>query len=74
MNTQGIGTNAFSRWVKNILNTKLSEKEKQDVEQLIDVLYDDMDKGNFFLGIFYALRFNKFLLFLKNYLQWSVYF
>jgi len=61
MNTQGIGTNAFSRWVKNILNTKLSEKEKQDVEQLIDVLYDDMDKGNFFSWTFLYDLVNSYL-------------
>ncbi|EZA59880.1 hypothetical protein DMN91_001430 [Ooceraea biroi] len=43
-NAQGIGTNAFSRWVKNVLDSKLPEEEQRNVEQLIDVLYDDMDK------------------------------
>lgn len=44
-NGQGIGTSAFSRWVKNVSALDLPEDQRIHVDKLIDKIYDDMDEG-----------------------------
>lgn len=43
-NGQGIGTSAFSRWVKNVSALELPENERIHVDKLIDRIYDDMEE------------------------------
>ncbi|XP_051171373.1 histone-lysine N-trimethyltransferase SMYD5 [Leptopilina boulardi] len=43
-NGQGIGTSAFSRWVKNVTNLQLSDDQRMQVDKLIDKIYDDMEE------------------------------
>lgn len=43
-NGQGIGTSAFSRWVKNVSALELPENERIQVDKLIDRIYDDMEE------------------------------
>lgn len=43
-NSQGIGTSAFAEWVKNVPDLEsLNEKEKKDVDELIDALYTTLE-------------------------------
>ncbi|XP_017886308.1 SET and MYND domain-containing protein 5 [Ceratina calcarata] len=50
-NGQGIGTSAFSRWVKNVSALELPRDERIHVDKLIDRIYDDMDREvSFFLN------------------------
>lgn len=46
-NGQGIGTSAFSRWVKNVSALELPREERIQVDKLIDRIYDDMEEGKF---------------------------
>ncbi|KZC10510.1 PREDICTED: SET and MYND domain-containing protein 5 [Dufourea novaeangliae] len=43
-NAQGIGTSAFSRWVKNVSALDLPREERIDVDKLIDRIYDEMEE------------------------------
>lgn len=43
-NGQGIGTSSFSVWVKNCESLGLDESARQQLNDYIDKLYDDMDK------------------------------
>ncbi|XP_044017428.1 SET and MYND domain-containing protein 5 [Aphidius gifuensis] len=43
-NGQGIGTSAFSRWVKNVTALELPADERIHVDKFIDQLYDQMDE------------------------------
>lgn len=44
-NGQGIGTSAFSRWVKNVSALDLPNEQRIQVDKLIDRIYDEMDEG-----------------------------
>lgn len=44
-NGQGIGTSAFSRWVKNVSALDLPKDERIYIDKLIDRIYDDMEEG-----------------------------
>ncbi|XP_006608248.1 SET and MYND domain-containing protein 5 [Apis dorsata] len=44
-NGQGIGTSAFSRWVKNVSALELPREERIQVDKLIDRIYDDMEEA-----------------------------
>ncbi|XP_008213730.1 SET and MYND domain-containing protein 5 [Nasonia vitripennis] len=43
-NGQGIGTSAFSRWVKNVSALDLPNDQRIQVDKLIDRIYDEMDE------------------------------
>ncbi|XP_034948079.1 SET and MYND domain-containing protein 5 [Chelonus insularis] len=43
-NGQGIGTSAFSRWVKNVSALDLPEDRRIQIDKFIDKLYDDMEE------------------------------
>ncbi|CAK9794697.1 Histone-lysine N-trimethyltransferase SMYD5 [Anthophora plagiata] len=43
-NGQGIGTSAFSRWVKNVSALELQREERIQVDKLIDRIYHDMNE------------------------------
>lgn len=43
-NGQGIGTSAFSRWVKNVSALDLPKDERIYIDKLIDRIYDDMEE------------------------------
>ena len=44
-NSQGIGTSSFAGWVKNVAEiSDLSEKQREEVDQLIDVIYSTLDE------------------------------
>lgn len=43
-NGQGIGTSAFSRWVKNVSALELPRVERIQVDKLIDRIYDEMEE------------------------------
>lgn len=45
-NGQGIGTSAFSRWVKNVSALDLPNDRRMQVDKLIDRIYDEMEEGN----------------------------
>lgn len=45
-NGQGIGTSAFSRWVKNVSALDLPKDQRIYIDKLIDRIYDDMEEGN----------------------------
>lgn len=44
-NGQGIGTSAFSRWVKNVTALELPTDQRIQIDKFIDQIYDDMDEG-----------------------------
>ncbi|CAK9807474.1 Histone-lysine N-trimethyltransferase SMYD5 [Anthophora quadrimaculata] len=44
-NGQGIGTSAFSRWVKNVSALELQREERIQVDKLIDRIYNDMEEA-----------------------------
>ena len=44
-NGQGIGTSAFSRWVKNVFALELPRDERIQIDKLIERIYDDMEEG-----------------------------
>ena len=44
-NGQGIGTSAFSCWVKNVSALELPNEERMQVDKFIDRIYDDMEEG-----------------------------
>lgn len=44
-NGQGIGTSAFSRWVKNVSALELPEEQRIQIDKFIDRIYDDMEEG-----------------------------
>lgn len=48
-NGQGVGTSAVSQWVMKSSELPLQQKEKEQLDQFIDKLYEDMDahSGNF---------------------------
>lgn len=48
-NGQGVGTSAISQWVTRSSELPLPEAEKQQLDNFIDKLYEDMDRvsGNF---------------------------
>ncbi|XP_046622667.1 histone-lysine N-trimethyltransferase SMYD5 [Neodiprion virginianus] len=43
-NGQGIGTSAFSRWVRNVSALELPMNKRMEVDKLIDRIYDDMEE------------------------------
>lgn len=43
LNGQGVGTSVFSEWVKQITKLSLPESEKQNLDMLVEQIYDDMD-------------------------------
>ncbi|KAK0161251.1 hypothetical protein PV327_009741 [Microctonus hyperodae] len=43
-NGQGIGTSAFSRWVKNVSALELPEEQRIQIDKFIDRIYDDMEE------------------------------
>lgn len=43
-NGQGIGTSAFSCWVKNVSALELPDDQRMQVDKLIDRIYDEMDE------------------------------
>ncbi|XP_011496156.1 PREDICTED: SET and MYND domain-containing protein 5 [Ceratosolen solmsi marchali] len=43
-NGQGIGTSAFSRWVKNVSALELPNDQRIQVDKNIDRIYDEMDE------------------------------
>ncbi|KAH0554861.1 SET and MYND domain-containing protein 5 [Cotesia glomerata] len=43
-NGQGIGTSAFSRWVKNVTALELPTDRRIQIDKFIDQIYDDMDE------------------------------
>ncbi|XP_032674612.1 SET and MYND domain-containing protein 5 [Odontomachus brunneus] len=43
-NAQGIGTSAFSRWVKNVSALDLHKDQRIYIDKLIDRIYDDMEE------------------------------
>ncbi|XP_015116224.1 SET and MYND domain-containing protein 5 [Diachasma alloeum] len=43
-NGQGIGTSAFSRWVKNVSALEMPQDMRMRIDKLIDRVYDDMDE------------------------------
>lgn len=43
LNGQGVGTSVFSEWVKKITELNLPESEKQNLDLLVEQIYDDMD-------------------------------
>lgn len=45
LNGQGVGTSVFSEWVKKITELNLPESEKQNLDLLVEQIYDDMDSG-----------------------------
>ncbi|EEB11309.1 SET and MYND domain-containing protein, putative [Pediculus humanus corporis] len=45
MNGQGIGTSSFSEWVKNVSKAELPLKEKQLIDNYIDAVYENFEKG-----------------------------
>lgn len=47
LNGQGVGTSVFSEWVKKIAKLNLPESEKQNLDVLVEQIYDDMDSGKF---------------------------
>lgn len=49
LNGQGVGTSVFSEWVKKITKLNLPESEKQNLDVLVEQIYDDMDSV---VGIF----------------------
>lgn len=48
-NGQGIGTSAFSRWVKNVSALDLPKDQRIYIDKLIDRIYDEMEEGNLYL-------------------------
>lgn len=44
-NGQGIGTSPLSRWVRNCDAVEISTEEREKLDQLIDNIYDQLDKG-----------------------------
>ena len=57
-NGQGIGTSAFSRWVRNVSALDLPNDQRMQVDKLIDRIYDDMEDGiSFFLFFLFSLPF-----------------
>lgn len=47
LNGQGVGTSVFSEWVKKITKLSLPESEKQNLDVLVEQIYEDMDSGKF---------------------------
>ncbi|XP_008546011.1 histone-lysine N-trimethyltransferase SMYD5 [Microplitis demolitor] len=43
-NGQGIGTSAFSRWVKNVSALELPDDQRIQIDKFVDQIYDDMDE------------------------------
>lgn len=58
-NGQGIGTSPLSRWVRNCDALEISAEEREKLDQLIDNIYDQLDKGEF---VFYTLFLNVFFI------------
>ena len=48
MNGQGIGTSSFGEWVKNVSKAELPLKEKQLIDNYIDAVYENFEKGILF--------------------------
>lgn len=46
-NGQGMATSSFAKWVKNVDEMKLDEKQRTEVDNLIDTIYSKLDKGLF---------------------------
>ena len=44
-NGQGVGTNPFSTWVKNVSDLDLPNADKEKLDSLIDNIYLQMDEG-----------------------------
>ena len=44
-NGQGVGTSAISVWVRNCTNLELPDEESEKLDQVINQLYDDLEKG-----------------------------
>ena len=44
-NGQGVGTSAISVWVRNCTNLDLPTEENEKLDQVINQLYDDLEKG-----------------------------
>ena len=44
-NGQGVGTSAISVWVRNCTGLDLPPDEHEKLDQLINQLYDDLEKG-----------------------------
>ena len=44
-NQQGIGTSSLSVWVNNCDKLKLFETEKENLDEFIDNLYEELGKG-----------------------------
>lgn len=47
-NGQGVGTSSLADWVRNVELLELSDTEREDVNTLIDEMYDKLDEGSFF--------------------------
>ena len=46
-NGQGVGTSAISVWVRNCTNLDLPPEEQDKLDQIINQLYDDLEKGKY---------------------------
>lgn len=44
-NGQGVGTSAFSRWVRNVTALEMPDAQRIHVDKMIDKIYDDMDEA-----------------------------
>lgn len=42
-----MATSSFAKWVKNVDEMKLDEKQRTEVDNLIDTIYSKLDKGLF---------------------------
>ena len=44
-NQQGIGTSSLSIWAKNCDSLELSESDRGNLDEFLDNLYEELDKG-----------------------------
>lgn len=42
-NAQGIGTSSFATWVKSVEELHLADKENEELDKMIDEIYEKMD-------------------------------
>lgn len=61
-NGQGIGTSAFSRWVKNVSALELPRDERIQVDKLIERIYDDMEEGKLLQNLYMNCKSMNFIL------------
>lgn len=43
-NSQGIGTSAFAGWVKNVSELEMNDKQRKELDELIDTFYATLDE------------------------------